>query len=169
MSLVNLNVGVCGVKLNNVDLGETDGGVKVSVKKNVEKQTVDRFGKTPVKIINNGDEVSIEANLAEYTNDNLAVALPGSSIQTGSLGEKLVFGSEAGDEISSNELVLHPINMGADTSKDWVIYKFVITGDLDIDYKNDSKKIIKLVGEAIVDDTKSDGNKLCHFGVSAIS
>jgi len=166
--LTKLDIGRCTVTCDSVDLGETDGGVKVSIKKNVEGQTVDRFGKTPVLFINNGDILTIEANIAEFTIANLAIAL-GATIQDGTIGDKLVLGSQAGGALASHALTLHPVSMGAATDKDWVIYKAVVVGDIDVEYTQDKKKVLKITFQAIPDDTKTDGNKLCHFGVTTIS
>lgn len=168
--LTKLDIGVCSVTHNNVDLGETDGGVKVSIKKNVSAQTVDRFGKMPVSFIDQGDEITIEANLAEYAIENLAVALPSASLQSGTNGKKLVMGKQAGSALADYPLVLHPTALGSsDHSKDWNCYKAVVIGDIDVEFTPDKKKVFKIKWQLIPDDTKTDGNKLCHFGVDPIS
>lgn len=172
MDLTKLDIGPCTIKYNDVDLGATDGGVKVTVKQNVEDVTVDQFGKMPVDKVDAGMEVTVEANLAEYSFDALAVALPNATVQDGTLGKKLVIGKMAGTQLAqfAKELVIHPTALAeSDTSKDWVIYKAMCVSELNIDYEVTKKKIIKLVFSAIPDLTKTSGNYLCHFGVETIS
>jgi len=168
--LTKLDIGMCSVTHNGVDLGDTDGGVKVSIKKNVAAQTIDRFGKMPVSFIDQGDEITIEASLAEFAIEKLAVSMPSAALQTGTNGKKLVMGKQAGTALPDYTLVLHPQALAAaDKSKDWNCYKSVVIGDIDTEYTPDKKKVLKIKWQLIPDDTKTDGNKLCHFGVDPIS
>lgn len=168
----NVNIGVCSVKFNNVDLGHTKDGVEVEYAKEVEDLTVDQYGSTPVDKVITGESIKATVKLAEDTLANLLVAIPGASLQTGGNGSRLAVGQNAGALLSTyaKELVLHPNRYAAaDESHDVVIYKAVATELAALSYKIDEQKVFEITFEGLIDETKDAGNRLFHIGTDPIS
>lgn len=161
-----VKVGVCSVTLGGVDLGHTMGGVEVSYEPEYFDVTVDKYGNTVVdkKLI--GEKLSAKVPLAEYTIANLKVAMPNSSF-AGAANARATIGKSSGQSAAANSavLVLHPISEGT-RAYDIVMYKAVSTAQVTLAHKIDEEKIIECTFEALLDETKSDGNYLGMIGDS---
>ena len=159
-------MGVCSVTFNGVDLGHTLGGVEVSYEPFLEDKMVDKYGKTPIDQVFNGEKLSAKVPLAEFTIANLAIAIP-----TGTFGgagnARLTIGHSAGPKQSSvaYQLVLHPISEGT-RRHDIILYKAAVNSQITLQHKNDEQKIIEVEFVAYIDETKSDGNYLGMIGDS---
>ena len=66
------------------------------------------------------------------------------------------------------ELVLHPI-ANDDLSEDAVIYKAIISNEIALPFTFDGERVIEVTFEALVDESKSDGNYLGLIGDSTAS
>lgn len=161
----NVKLGVCSVSFNGVDLGHTKGGVVVNYEPTIHRVEVDKYGKSLAKPILIGEKFSVEVPLAEFTLANLQVGLPAGTDAT----DAVTLGREAGYDLSAEAatLVLHPIaNEASDRSEDVVLYKAVVTEAVELSYMVDGERVIKVTFEAMIDETKSDGNLLGLMGDS---
>lgn len=167
-----IRIGVCSVTYKSADLGHTKGGVTISYEPNIVDVGVDQYGSTPVDKILAGEKAQIKVRLAEQTAANLNVAMPGTEKETGAQGTKVEVGANAGKSLRAlgGELVLHPIDKSAgDLSEDWTFYKVVAVDTVELNYAVEDQRIIEVTFEALVDETKSVGNRLGHYGVASIS
>jgi len=163
--IANVKLGVCTVTFNDVDLGHTKGGVVVTYEPIYHDVTVDMYGETIVDKRLLGEKFSAKVPLAEATASNLIVAIPEGS----TTGGKLTVGSTVGDSLLDNakELVLHPSeNAVATLDDDVVIHLAVVASTIELPFTNDGEKIVEVVFEALLDDTKDDGNYLGFIGDS---
>jgi hypothetical protein len=161
----NVKLGVCSVTFNNVALGHTKGGVTVTYAPSYHDITVDQYGETIVGKRLLGEKLSAKVPLAETTLANLQVAIPEGTTS----GSKLTIGSSVGDALEDNahQLVLHPIANDSDNlDDDVVIHKAVVVSPIEISYKNDGEKIYEVEFDAMLDETKTDGNYLGFVGDS---
>lgn len=164
----NVKMGVCSVKFNGNDLGHTKGGVTVNYAPEYHDISVDKYGNSVVEKVLIGESLKATVPLAEFTVENLLVAMPASTV--GGSNTRATVGKDAGALLSSaaHMLVLHPLaNAANDLSEDVVIYKAVVGSEIEIGMNNDGEKIIEVEFEGLIDETKSPGSRLGLFGDSA--
>lgn len=164
--ITKVQVGVCSVTLNGVDLGHTKGGVEVSYEPQHHDVTVDQYGETIVEKYLTGEKLSAKVPLAEYTIANLRVAAPQGTF-AGAANSRLTLGAKSGKKATedSYQLVLHPINEGT-RRHDVIIHKAYVANQIVLNHKFDEEKIIEVEFEGLLDETKSDGNYLGLIGDS---
>lgn len=165
--ITNVQVGVCEVTFNGVNLGHTKGGVEVSYEPNYHEVSVDKYGETMVDAYLVGEKLEAKVPLAEYTIDNIAVAIP-QGAAAGAADARQTIGAVAGKQLSSvaAELVLHPINEG-NRSRDIVFHKAAVMSQVVINHAVDEETIIEVTFRALLDETKADQNYLGMIGDSA--
>jgi hypothetical protein len=163
--ITNVKLGVCSAVFNDVDLGHTQGGVTVTYTPAYQVVKADKYGDTVVEKTLLGESLKAKVPLAETTLANLQVAIPEGTTD----GSKVTIGSTVGDSLSDNahQLVLHPIANAADNlDDDVVLHKAVVSNEIAIGFNNDGEKIFEVEFEALLDETKSDGNYLGFIGDS---
>jgi len=164
--ITNVELGVCSVSFNGVDLGHTKGGVEVSYEPEYKDVSVDKFGNTVVEKYLIGEKLTVKVPLAEFTIANLKVAMP-QGAYAGAANARLTVGASAGQVASADaaQLVLHPISEGT-RRHDLVIHKAYVASTITLNHAVDEEKIIEVTFEALLDETKSDGNYLGFIGDS---
>jgi hypothetical protein len=164
--ITNVQVGVCTVSYNGVDLGHTKGGVEVSYEPTHQDVTVDKYGETVVQKYLTGEKLTAKVPLAEFTIANLRNAIPQSTF-AGAANSRILIGSQAGKDAKSDayQLVLHPQNEGT-KRHDIIFYKAYVASTVALNHKNDEEKVIEVTFEALLDETKTDGNYLGMIGDS---
>jgi len=118
-SIANVKLGPCSVKFNSIDLGHTKGGVSVSYEPEYYDITVDKYGNTVAEKVLVGETLKITVPLAEFTLDNLEVAIPAG--ENAGPDNRVTIGKDAGERMAQYgaELVLHPLaNETSDRSED---------------------------------------------------
>lgn len=163
----NVKLGPCSVKFNGVDVGHTKGGVTVNYEPEYYDIQVDKYGNTIAEKILVGESLKVTVPLAEMTLANMAIAIPNATSAAG--GDKYTIGKDAGVRMSSlaKELVLHPLaNAVNDLSEDVVLHKAIATDAIEWKYGNDGERIAEVTFAALLDESKSDGNRLGFLGDS---
>ena len=161
-----ITLGPCSVTYNNLDLGHTEGGVEISYEPVFKEVMADKYGETPVQKYLIGEKFTAVVRLTEYTIANLRNAIPQSEF-AGAANARITIGKSAGQGMLARayQLVLHPINQGT-RQHDIVLHKAVVTSQVTLNHKIDEQKIIEVTFEAMIDETKSDGNYLGLIGDS---
>lgn len=164
--VTNVELGVCSVTFNDVDLGHTKGGVEVTYTPEYHDVTVDKYGNTPVESYLIGENLEATVPLAEYTVANLHKAIPHSGV-AGAGDARTTIGALAGKKATDEayELVLHPISEGT-RRHDIVFYKASIMSEVVLNHAVDEEKIIEVTFKALLDESKSDQNYLGMIGDS---
>lgn len=164
--ITKVKVGVCSVTFNGVDLGHTSGGVEVSYEPTHMEVMVDKYGETVVEKYLTGEKFTAKVPLAEYTIANLRNAIPQSTF-AGAANSRITIGASAGQaaKVDSAQLVLHPINEGT-RAFDIVMHKAYVASQVTLNHKVDEMKVVEVTFEALLDETKSDGNYLGLIGDS---
>lgn len=164
--ITKVKVGVCSVTFNSIDLGHTIGGVEVSYEPEYKDVSVDKYGSTVVEKYLIGEKFTAKVPLAESTIDNLRNAIPQSTF-AGAANARITIGAAAGKKATDDayQLVLHPTGEGT-RAFDIVIYKAYVGSTITLSHTNDGEKIIEVTFEALLDETKSDGNYLGLIGDS---
>lgn len=164
--ITNVKLGACSVSFNNVDLGHTMGGVEVSYEPVYQDMEVDKYGKTLINQVLIGEKLTAKVPLAELTIANLKAAMPNATFG-GVANARITLGKSAGSRQSANaaQLVLHPLSEGTRVN-DIVFYKAVVSSQITLNRKNDEQTVIEVEFNALLDETKSDGNYLGLIGDS---
>lgn len=164
--VTNVQVGVCSVVFNGVDLGHTKDGVETSYEPVYHDVMVDKYGETIVEKRLIGEKWTAKVPLAEFTIANLKVAMPKTTF-AGAANSRVTVGTAAGKKATADAalLVLHPINEGT-KRHDIIFYKAYVASSIVLNHKNDEEKIIEVTFEALLDESKSDGNYLGMIGDS---
>lgn len=164
--ITQVQVGACSVSFNGLDLGHTKGGVEVTYEPTHKDVSVDKYGETVIQKRLTGEKLSAKVPLAEYTIANLRNAIPQSTF-AGAANARITIGASAGQLATADayQLVLHPLTEGT-RRHDIVIYKAYVASTVVLPHKNDEEKVIEVTFEALLDETKSDGNYLGLIGDS---
>lgn len=146
------------------DLGETDGGVKVSRTQSLEFFSTDqRTGKA--KVVRAEEGLSIETNLVSATLENLAIALGGTVTDvppgTGTIGTRSV-SLYAGSQVAEYALLFRGLSPYGDYPAQYYVPRAVVDGDIELEYKKDDKVVIPIKFEALED--LSASNEEERFG-----
>lgn len=164
--VTNVQVGPCDVVFKGINLGHTKGGVEVSYEPTHHDVTVDKFGETVVQKYLLGEKLTVKVPLAEFTIANLGVAVPQGEY-AGAANARRTIGAAAGKKATDDagQLVLHPIIEGT-RRHDIVIHKAYVASTIVLPLQVDAEKLIEVTFEALIDETKSDGNYLGFIGDS---
>lgn len=171
-NIQNVRIGDCDVFLNEIHLGHTKGGVDFKFERNFEDLTVDKYGETPIDMALTGQNLVVEANLAEITNDVMNVAVPEGLYATGAVDDKLGLGTDSGYLLrqDAKPLRLHPRNNAAtDYSEDIYVWLAVSSEPLELGFKIDEQRVVKVTFRALVDETQPNGQRLGRVGPATIS
>lgn len=163
-----VQMGVCSVSINSVDVGHTAGGVEVTYAPEFTPVEVDKYGKTAVDDKLTGETFTVKVPLAEFTVANINKAIAHSTL-AGAGSARATIGSNAGKSNLSKaqQVVLHPLDAGASRAYDVVLYKAAPISEITLAHKVDEQKTIMVEYKAYIDETKSDGNYLGLIGDSA--
>ena len=164
--VTKVQVGACSVSYNGLDLGHTKGGVEVSYEPVHKDVSVDKYGETVVEKYLVGEKFTAKVPLAEYTIANLRNAMPQSTF-AGAANARITVGAASGKKATDDayQLVLHPLNQGT-RQHDIVLYKAYVASQVVLSHMVDEEKVIEVTFEALLDETRSDGNYLGLIGDS---
>lgn len=164
--ITNVKVGACSVTFNGVDLGHTKGGVEVSYEPVYHEVKVDKYGDSVVERYLMGEKWTAKVPLAELTIANLKVAMP-QGTYAGAGNARLTLGHSAGTKASTAaaQLVLHPLNMGT-RANDIVLHKAHVASSVHLNMKVNEENVYEVTFEALIDESKTDGNYLGLIGDS---
>lgn len=171
-NIQNVRIGDCDLFLDEIHLGHTKGGVDFKFERSFEDLTVDKFGETPLDMALTGQNLTVEANLAEITNDVMNVAVPEGKYAIGSRDDNLGLGTDAGYLLRTDAkpLRLHPRNKPANNfDEDIYVWLAVSSEPLELGFKIDEQRVVKVTFRALVDETQPDGQRLGRIGAAAIS
>lgn len=164
--IAKVELGVCEVSIDGVSIGHTKGGVEVTYEPTYSDITVDAYGETIVDKRLIGEKWMAKIPFAEYTIANLRKAMPQSEF-AGAGNARITIGAKAGKKASDDavELLLHPQDKGT-REHDIVMHKAYASSSVVINHVNDDVKVVEVTFEALLDESKSDGNYLGLVGDS---
>jgi hypothetical protein len=153
----NVKLGAANVLWGTDDLGFTKGGIDVSISTITKEVTVDQFGPSAVNEYIQGRTVQVTVPLAETDLNKLALALPGSTLVTGTGGKlKLMVSTASGTALRAlaKKLVLHPT--GVPTSQkndDFVVLLAAPVGDIEFAYNFEDERVYNVTFKGFPDNT----------------
>jgi hypothetical protein len=166
--VANIKIGACSIMFGAVDLGHTKGGVTVNYSPEYSEITADQYGKTIIDRTLIGEKLTVKVPLAETQVANLAKVIPLGTLA--GTNKRLTLGKDAGARLASAAavLVLHPlVNAANNRDDDVVIYKAVVSGEVELNYNVEDERVMEVEFEALIDTSKSNGSYLGIIGDSA--
>jgi len=149
-------IGPANLIYGNYELGATQGGVTVEITQETYKQVIDAYGSCPIRLYEMATAITVNANLKEETLVKLSRIAPCSTYNT----TTLTFGRVVGRVIANPELVVQPYD---DNFYDIVIYSAAIELNWNLVYSNEGERTYTAKFYGIIDDTRTDGDKLFRF------
>jgi hypothetical protein len=150
---------------NWVDLGETEGGVKVNKTQNIETFSSDqRTGKIKAKRTEEG--LTIETNLHEITLENLANVIGGTVTDTAPGAATIGYRSlplYTGAEVEEYALLFRGDSAYGDFPGQYYVPRGFMDDDVETEYTKDGKTLIPVKFEALEDLDAVDAED--RFGV----
>lgn len=171
-NIQNVTIGAATITWGGNTLGHTLGGAKLTFDRKFTELEVDKYGKTPVEMALNGQDLQIEVTLAEPIVDYIASSIPEGTLLTGGVGKKMGLGVDAGATLRqyAKQLILHPVALpNTNVSQDVVIYQAVSVDKLEMDYVVDKQRVYKVMFRALVDENRGNGFRLGQIGQDPIS
>lgn len=162
-----ITIGACDVTWNNVDIGHTLGGAKVTYTPSYADIKADLYGDTPYDKRLTGELIEITMTLVQWDLDVVQDA--GLPIAGTESATKRTYGSEAAASLRSKaaRLVLHPSRLdGSDRSEDIVVYKAAVHNAVTINFENSNEKGMEVTFIGLIDTDNASGNLLFMMGDS---
>lgn len=171
----SVKLGVCYLKFKGVDLGYTQGGVKVTYKAEVQEKTVDQED-APIGSVVKSQSFDVEVPLAEYDLSRLVEILPGATLITDpvdSTKKKLVLSGKAGIDTFARKGELVITSADGDPNDTITLHNAVPDAQLDFSFSKDNVRVYKINFKALAGDTGyvSFGNPTAYgiFGLKTAS
>ena len=157
--------GPCSLRFGGDLLGHTMEGVRLNMPPDVRKRMTDEYGTNFAQAVFQGDNIEVSTTLAEKTLDVIAIVFGwGYEIDAMLWG----WGRSPGlisDDIA-DELIIHPLEMGADTSKDVKFWMMVPSNVQEIEFGQIlSDRVFGVTWSAVIDETKRSGYLLGRMGL----
>lgn len=118
MAESNFQLGPCKIEYGGEDLGNTNGGVTVTIEESYASLTTDQNGENPVDEQCTGTSVTVEGALADITLDNIASLFKTTVVGTAGSAQKVEIKANVGTSLlaNSNEMVIKPYVNGTVTT-----------------------------------------------------
>jgi len=160
MANPDLDLGPCqvlfGTYPNEVDIGETQGGVRVAFGTPTAPLLTDQYGTEPQDEVITGMSAQVTVPLAEYTLNRLALALNQDvttyDAEHGIQGERLV-GTKLSSFAQSLTLKKYVDGVVSTDEEDWMRFPSAAPiGNFEISFDGSSQRIIEVIFKAFPDD-----------------
>jgi hypothetical protein len=171
-NIANLRMGPCSIFWNGADIGNTLGGVKVTLTRKLTDLKVDRYGDSPVDKYVTSVDAAVVTKVAEPVVTALKNAMPESAYNSGVAGNQLGIAAGEGASLRATAalLTLHPLSKApTDLSEDVTIYLAVPTASPVINYEVANQRVFDLEFMALVSEAYTAGRRLGHIGPVNIS
>ena len=166
-----VEIGVCNVEFDAVDLGFTKGFVKVKYGAETYTIEVDQMD-TPVDEVIKSQTFEVEVPMAEKDLSRLADILPGTKLTTGTGADagkyKLeMSGASSGSLLDlGKKLILKPVG---GTEHDWLtVFKAVPVPSMDFTYDKENVRVYTVTFKAVPDPDSTPANRWVMWGKDAI-
>lgn len=166
MSPADVYIGPAG---SETHLGYIERAVTFRINDTVVRARSNQTGRTPIRVFEAGQEVRLELVMQQFASLQIQKAINSAQVGTGASSQEIGFGGKAGTVVPDVRLWLHDANEATtNKAQDVVIHKAVkVDGPLEIEYGSEREKLIALVFEGIVDDSKTAGARLGTIGANA--
>jgi len=152
-------LGTCRVHFGDHNMGYTQGGVTVTITMEQVPIMVDDYGMVPVDSVDMGTTIEAFTPLAQATLLNYTDTLWTGKSVAAPAGH-LTFGKRVGTSATTGKLTLDPMSGDTDGIQ---IYKAFCASIDDLGYTNDGIRIIGAHWQGLIDDSRSNGDKVFHI------
>lgn len=156
-ALREITGGAAILQINNVDIGHSIGGISFKYTKGTRNRVVDRYGNSPVDVINVGDEASVTAPLAEWSEAVLAEVFQQGEDGTSDPTPFMGLGRRAGTYYDKKPLKIVPIAV-PDNTKYVELFACCPTGEIELVHNNEDDRVFNTEFIACIDESQDDGS-----------
>lgn len=163
--VTKVEIGTAEVTVDGVSIGHSKGEIIFTYEPEFHEMTVNLYGNTPFDLARIGERAILSVPMAEYTFDNLDIAMPGHTKSA----TKITAGGQVGDRLAANavEVVAHPVSKeSSDRSQDLILWKAIVMNAIEMPYQVDGERIMTVEFLALIDESRSDGDQLFMIGDS---
>ncbi len=171
MSVGDMDLGPCAVYFGTegaeADLGRTQGGVRVAFITDVADLLSDQWGTQPEDGMITGQGARITVPLAEYTLDNIALALNQTVYGGGLIGGERIVGTKMSSKAKSLLLKKYVNGIVSTDAEDWMRFPNAAPeGNPEILFDGSTQRIVEIVFIAYPEATSED---LYYIGDETLS
>jgi len=152
-------VGVASLNFDGNPLGATQGGVTAEITHEQYEQVIDAYGSTPINVYEMAVNIIVTAMLKQETIAKLGRLCQFATDDT----TKLTFGRYVGRAQTGYRLIVLPYD---DQAHDIVVYKAVPQINWNLAYSNDGERVYETKFKGIIDDSRTDNDKLFRLDES---
>ncbi len=173
ITVTNMEFGACQVSYGGTDLGATSGGVTATYTQTFVDFIPDQLSMKTNKFLQT-EIFEIVVPLAEYTIDNLNLAIPAGTQTTDGASDKLEFGGGTIASADFKQLILTPVSSGSgtldtDANMKITLYKAISTSAIATSLNKDGVRTIEITFDCIRDATQTTGRQLGLYGDSTVT
>ncbi len=158
--------GPCSLRVGGDLLGHTMEGVRLNMPPDLRKRMTDEYGTNFAQCVFQGDNIEVSTTLAEKTMAVIAIVFAWGyeiDLQTWGWGR---LPSLVSDDIAE-ELIIHPLEMLNDTSKDVTFWSMVPSNVAEIEFGEiTGDRVFGVTWTAVVDESRSNGYLLGRMGIA---
>lgn len=152
-------VGICNINYNSTDMGYSKGDILLKIDKIDDyNRELDAYPGSPVQRFSGGRSISVMCPMLETDVTKLTAVMPDGTEES----TTVVFGEQAGEEITGYELVLTPKST---SDLGLTIYKAVPTVNIEWTYNHKTEKVLPVLFEGMYDLSRDEGDMLFQFTV----
>lgn len=168
-----INIGVSDIfwyaKDSNIPihLGLTTGGLTFTYETNWHELNSDQTGTTPLDDVMIGETATAEVKVLDTSKRKIAMLIPqATAVGNDEDPSAVTFGRRPGLRAThyAGKLVIHPVSMDMDKSRDVIIYRTANTGSLELAFKLEEEWVIPCIFKAYYDDFRQPGDQLFRIG-----
>lgn len=152
-------IGPANINYNDSQIGATQGGSTAEITWEVYEQVIDAYGSTPIAIYEQAVNIVVTAMLKQETVARLAHLHPAATNDS----TALTFGRYVGRSVTGYRLILLPYD---DNALDLIIYKAVPQVNWTLTYSNDGERVYETKFKGIIDESRTDNDKLFRLDQS---
>jgi len=168
--MAGLDLGPCrvyfGVAASEVDLGKTQGGVRVTFAEDAADLMSDQFGTQPEDQVITGQSCEVVVPMADYDLDNLAIALNQSELALGAdsgIAGSVLVGTKRSSLAQSLLLKKYVDGVISSDTQNWMRFPVAAPiGNVEVPFDGSTQRVIETTFKCFPDSTAS--NRLYYIG-----
>ena len=158
--------GPAEVRVDGVAVGRTEGPVRVRFTPLLREDSCAHTGASPVDFVTIGLRAEVVVPMAEYVIENVLLAMPQAGYAVGYGGGYAYLGALPGARLSgsASTITIHPLARGEnDASEDVTLHSAVAVGLTELEYSEDSDRIMEARFVGLADVSRSDGDLVARI------
>lgn len=133
------------------------------------ESTTAAYGDTPIDTFRIAEKAELTVLFDEIGFQNYQKAIQGATRNTSGSDEDISLGSFAGTRMTAMELLYTPRNSAISATHAMKMWRVVPVSDREVSFDIDKTQKLEVTFRALIDESKTDGEKLLRFGNVSVS